>query len=108
MSCRRIRRGLRALEMLNIMEQFGLKDFGLNSTRALHVQIEAKKLAYADLIRYIGAFPIERWQAAKQTLPVGGLLSKAYAADRAKLIDMNHANCEVGPGTPVPDGGDTT
>ncbi len=94
--------GLAALEMLNIMEQFTLKDFGLNSTRALHVQIEAKKLAYADLLRYIGD-P----RGSKEKLPVGGLLSKAYAADRAKSIDMNKANCEVAPGTPAPDGGDT-
>ena len=46
--------GIGALEMLNIMEQFDLHQFGLNSTRALHVQIEAKKLAYADVLRYIG------------------------------------------------------
>ena len=46
--------GIGALEMLNIMEQFDLHSYGLNSTRALHVQIEAKKLAYADVIRYIG------------------------------------------------------
>ena len=36
------------------------------------------------------------------------MLSKQYAAERAKLIDMEHANCEVGPGTPVPSAGDTT
>jgi gamma-glutamyltranspeptidase / glutathione hydrolase len=95
--------GIAALEMLNIMEQFTLKDFGLNSTRALHVQIEAKKLAYADLLRYIGD-P----RTAKEKLPVGEILSKAYAADRAKMIDMNHANCGVAPGTPPPDAGDTT
>jgi gamma-glutamyltranspeptidase / glutathione hydrolase len=93
--------GIAALEMLNLMEQFDLHSYGLNSTRALHIQIEAKKLAYADLIRYIGDL-----KAAK--LPVGGMLSKPYAAERAKLIDMDHANCEVGPGTLVPSGGDTT
>jgi gamma-glutamyltranspeptidase/glutathione hydrolase len=92
--------GIGALEMLNIMEHFDLHSFGLNSTRALHVQIEAKKLAYADVIRYI-ADP----KAAK--LPVSGMLSKEYAAERAKLIDMDHANCEVGPGAPVPNAGDT-
>jgi gamma-glutamyltranspeptidase/glutathione hydrolase len=92
--------GIGALEMLNIMEHFDLHSFGLNSTRALHVQIEAKKLAYADVIRYI-ADP----KAAK--LPVSGMLSKEYAAERAKLIDMDHANCEVGPGAPVPSAGDT-
>ncbi len=93
--------GIGALEMLNLMEQFDLHSFGLNSPRALHVQIEAKKLAYADVLRYI-ADP----RTAK--MPVSGMLSKSYAAERAKLIDMNHANCDVGSGMPVPSGGDTT
>lgn len=93
--------GIGALEMLNIMEQFDLKQFGLNSTRALHVQIEAKKLAYADVLRYIGDPKTSR-------LPVSGMLSKQYAAERAKLIDMNHANCNMSPGMPVPNAGDTT
>ncbi len=92
--------GIGALEMLNLMEQFDLHSYGLNSTRALHVQIEAKKLAYADVIRYIG-------DPKASKLPVSGMLSKKYAAERAKLIDMDHANCEVGPGTPVPSAGDT-
>ena len=92
--------GVGALEMLNIMEQFDLHQYGLNSARALHVQIEAKKLAYADVLRYIGDPKFSK-------APVSGLLSKEYAAGRAKLIDMDHANCEVGPGTPVPDAGDT-
>jgi len=92
--------GVAALEMLNLMEQFDLHSYGLNSPRALHVQIEAKKLAYADLIRYIG-------DPKGSKLPVGGMLSKPYAAERAKLIDMEHANCEAGAGTPVPSAGDT-
>jgi gamma-glutamyltranspeptidase / glutathione hydrolase len=92
--------GIAALGMLNLMEQFDLHSYGLNTARALHVQIEAKKLAYADMIRYIG-------DPKTSKLPVGGMLSKAYAAERAKLIDMDHANCEAGPGTPVPSGGDT-
>jgi gamma-glutamyltranspeptidase/glutathione hydrolase len=92
--------GIGALLMLNMMEQFNLTQFGLNSTRALHVQIEAKKLAYADVIRYI-ADP----KASK--IPVSGLLSKPYAIERAKLINMDRASCDVGPGTPVPDAGDT-
>lgn len=93
--------GIAALEMLNIMENFDLTTFGLNSTRALHVQIEAKKLAYADLARYIGDPRFSK-------LPVAGLLSKDYAAARAKLIDMDHANCDVAAGSPqMPDAGDT-
>ena len=45
--------GIAALEMLNIMERFSLAHFGHNSTDALHAMIEAKKLAYADMYRYV-------------------------------------------------------
>ncbi len=93
--------GIGTLEMLNLMEQFDLHKLGLNSPQALHIQIEAKKLAYADVLRYIGDPKMNK-------MPVSGMLSKAYAAERAKLIDLDHARCDVAPGTPVPDAGDTT
>src|SRR5438067_3816098 len=94
--------GLAALEMLNIMETFplGQKDWGFGSTNALHAMIEAKKLAYADLLKYIG-------DPRKQKLPVATLLSKQWASSRAKLIDPDHANCEVAAGE-IPAGNDTT
>ena len=92
--------GIGALETLNIMENFDLHAFGLNSTRALHVQIEAKKLAYADVLRFVG-------DPRSAKVPVGGMLSKQYAAERAKLINPDHANCAAEPGTPVPSAGDT-
>ncbi len=94
--------GIAALEMLNIMEKFPLgqdKEYGYGSTKALHAMIEAKKLAYADLKRYIG-------DPHGQKLPVTELLSKDHAAERAKLIDPDHANCEVGGDARV--GNDTT
>ena len=94
--------GLAALLMLNLMESFplGQKDYGFGSPNALHAMIEAKKLAYADLVKYIG-------DPRGQSLPVKTLLSKERAAERAKLIDPDHANCEVEAGT-LPGGGDTT
>jgi len=92
--------GIAALEMLNLMENFPLGQFGANSTRALHVMIEAKKLAYADLLRYIG-------DPKRAHLPVAGLLAKEYARERAGLIDMTKANCAVEPGAPAPQAGDT-
>jgi gamma-glutamyltranspeptidase / glutathione hydrolase len=94
--------GLAALIMLNIMETFplGQKDYTFGSTNALHVMIEAKKLAYADLVKYIG-------DPRGQNLPVKTLLSKDRAADRAKLIDPSHANCDVQAGA-LPGAGDTT
>ena len=86
--------GIAALEMLNIMETFPLAAAGQNSVQALHLMIEAKKLAYADMRRY-DADP----RFAK--IPVGGLKSKGFARERARLIDAQHANCNVPPGTPT-------
>ena len=85
--------GIAALEMLNIMETYPLKDYGHNSVRALHAMIEAKKIAYADMIRYT-ADP----KFAK--IPVEGLKSKAFGVTRAKLINASKAACDVGPGVP--------
>ena len=94
--------GLAGRVMLNMMEPcpMGQKDYGFSSANALHAMIEAKKLAYADLVKYIG-------DPRGQTLPVKALLSKERAVERAKLIDPDHANCEVESGT-LPGGGDTT
>jgi gamma-glutamyltranspeptidase / glutathione hydrolase len=95
--------GLAALLMLNLMENFPLgsdKEYGFGSPKALHTLIEAKKLAYADLVKYIG-------DPRGQNLPVKTLLSKQRAVDRAKLIDPDHANCDVQAGT-LPGAGDTT
>jgi len=94
--------GLAALEMLNIMETFplGQKDWGFGSTNALHAMIEAKKLAYADLLKYIG-------DPRKQKLPVATLLSKEWAGQRVKQIDADHANCEAA-AREIPAGNDTT
>jgi gamma-glutamyltranspeptidase/glutathione hydrolase len=85
--------GIAALEMLNIMENYPLADYGHNSVRALHAMIEAKKLAYADMIRY-NADP------NFSNIPVDGMNSKAYAETRAELIDMGAANCSVPAGLP--------
>lgn len=95
--------GIGALEMLNMMENFSLKEFGPGSTEALHAMIEAKKLAYADVARYIGDPKFSK-------LPLEGMLSKSYAQDRAKSIDMDRANCSVQPGNPIDpkQSGDTT
>jgi len=88
--------------MLNIMETFplGQKDWGFASTNALHTMIEAKKLAYADLLKYIG-------DSRKQKLPVATLLSKEWAGQRAKQIDVDHAKCDATAGE-IAAGNDTT
>jgi gamma-glutamyltranspeptidase/glutathione hydrolase len=94
--------GAATLEMLNILESFPLRTMEPNSADALHLMIEAKKLAYADLYRYM-ADP----RFAK--VPIEGMLSKSYAVQRAKAIDMAKANCSVMPGEPpFSPKGDTT
>ncbi len=94
--------GIAALMMLDIMERFPLASYGHDSTDALHVMIEAKKLAYADLLRYVG-------DPRFSHVPVAAMLSKRYAAARAALIDMTRADCNVAPGKPtLATTGDTT
>jgi gamma-glutamyltranspeptidase / glutathione hydrolase len=82
--------GIAALSMLNIMEHFPMAQYGHNSVDALQVMIEAKKLAYADMYKYVGD---PRFTA----VPVKELLSKDLAEQRAKLIEMNRAACQVVP-----------
>ncbi len=83
--------GMAALEMLNIMEQFKPDPAGPYSPGELHTRIEAMKLAYADVEAYDGDPRFAK-------IPVQELLSKEYAARRAKLIDAEKANCDVAPG----------
>jgi gamma-glutamyltranspeptidase/glutathione hydrolase len=78
--------------MLNLMERYPLGQYGFHSADALHVMIEAKKLAYADMLRYIGDPRFSR-------IPVSELLSKPRAMNRAKLIDPAKAACQVQPAT---------
>ncbi|HZD46324.1 MAG TPA: gamma-glutamyltransferase, partial [Acidobacteriaceae bacterium] len=81
--------GEAALAMLNIMERFPLKEWGHNSEKTLHVDIEAKNLAYADLQHYIG-------DPDATHIPTQALISKELAAKRAKLIG-DKASCQVLP-----------
>ncbi len=83
--------GIAALMMLNLMERFPLGEYGFHSANALHVMIEAKKLAYADMLRYVGD---PRFSA----IPTTAMLDKARAADRAELIVPDRASCQVQPG----------
>ena len=93
--------GIAALSMLNLMEQFPLTKYGAGSADAWQVMIEAKKLAYADMLKYVA-------DPKFTTVPVAGILSKDYARERAKLIDLQRANCAVESGTPPKVGPDTT
>ena len=92
--------GMATLEMLNLMERFPLASYGALSADALHVRMEAQRLAYADLQRYLADPRFSK-------VPVEGIISKKYAAERAGLIDMKRARCDVEPGDPKQYAGDT-
>lgn len=93
--------GIAALMMLNLFEPFPLGAWGREDPRTWHFMIEAKKLAYADLLRYVA-------DPRRGRIPVAGLLDKAYAGERARAIDPERAAGEVPPGQPPGHGGDTT
>ncbi len=93
--------GIAALMMLNLMETFPLSEWGRDDVRTWHVMIEAKKLAYADLLRYVADPRFAR-------VPVTGLLDKAYARERARFIDLQRARAQVPAGEPPSAGADTT
>jgi gamma-glutamyltranspeptidase/glutathione hydrolase len=82
--------GIAALMMLNLMERFPIAEYGLTSTKALHVMIEAKKLAYADMLRYVADPKFSQ-------VPVAQMLSRASAEARAALISPTKAACTVEP-----------
>ena len=76
--------GLAALQQLNILETMDLESMGHNSADYLHVHIESKKLAFADRAKYYA-------DPDFYDVPIEWLLSKEYAAERAKMINMSYA-----------------
>jgi gamma-glutamyltranspeptidase / glutathione hydrolase len=81
------------LEMLQLLKAYDLKKMGAGSADTLAAMIEAKRLAYEDLAKWYA-------DPAFVHVPMKGLLSDAYADERRKLIDINHANPDIGPGDP--------
>ena len=93
--------GIAALVMLNILEGFPLAEYGRATAESLHLMIEAKKLAYADMQRHVGDPRFSK-------VPVEAMLSKVYARQRAGLIDPRRASTSVDAGVLPTHGGDTT
>jgi gamma-glutamyltranspeptidase/glutathione hydrolase len=85
--------GIAVLQMLNLLEPYDLRSMGPQSAEALHLLIEAKKLAYEDRATYY-ADPVF------SKVPVAQLISKEYAARRRSLIDPERANARPTPGEP--------
>jgi len=92
--------GIATLEMLNVMEWFAIPLLPPMSAAAFHIKMEAQKLAYQDLRRFVA-------DPRFANVPVQGLLSKEYATGRALLIDAGRAQCDAKPGDPPNITGDT-
>ncbi|MDD8027848.1 MAG: gamma-glutamyltransferase [Acidobacteriota bacterium] len=84
------------LQALNMLETIDLKGLGYNSAAYIHTLCQVMNLAFADRDFYYGDpyFPPEE--------PLRGLLSKAYARERVKLLNPERNDPEVKPGDPYP------
>ena len=89
------------LQALNILENLDLESMGYNSARYIHALYQTMNLAFADRDFYYGDpyFPPDE--------PIEGLLSKEYAKERARQIDWERNDPQVGPGDPYPYQGET-
>ncbi len=86
--------GITALIALNILEGFDLALLDLLSPEKMHLMIEAMRLAFADASWYVA-------DPAFAKIPMNELLSKEYADERRKLINLKHATIDQKRGTPV-------
>jgi gamma-glutamyltranspeptidase/glutathione hydrolase len=84
------------LQALNMLEQLDVASMGYNSSRYIHALYQVMNLSFADRDFYYGDpyFPPEE--------PIGGLLSKEYAAARVAEIDWEKNDPTAGPGDPYP------
>jgi gamma-glutamyltranspeptidase / glutathione hydrolase len=93
--------GAAVLQMLQILKGFDLRKMGAGSADAITAMLEAKRLAYEDLAKWYA-------DPAFAHVPMKELLSDAYADKRRALINLAHANPDIGPGDPRLGQGDTT
>jgi gamma-glutamyltranspeptidase/glutathione hydrolase len=95
--------GIHIIELLNMLEGFPLASQGPDSAATIHLLAEAMKLAYADRAEYLG-------DPDQVKIPVGGLISKAYAERLRAQISTAHArlSAEIKPLDPAPYESDQT
>jgi gamma-glutamyltranspeptidase / glutathione hydrolase len=89
--------GIALIEMLNMLEPMDLKSMGWHSSKYVHTVSEVMRRAFADRAQFLGDTDFVK-------VPVSGLVSRAYAEQRAKSIDPARASNskEVGAGDPAP------
>lgn len=85
--------GIAILQVLGLIQPFDLQREAPNDLRAIHLIAEASRLAFADRDRYVA-------DPAFVDVPVAGLLSPAYLAERRKLMSPDRSMGKVGPGVP--------
>ncbi|MFN8383152.1 MAG: gamma-glutamyltransferase [Anaerolineales bacterium] len=86
--------GITALIALNLLESFDLTALDATSPEKMHLMIEAMRLAFADAKWYVS-------DPVFSKIPMDELLSKEYANERRKLIDLKRATIDQKRGTPV-------
>ena len=77
--------GIAALQMLNILENYNIKDLGFGSAEYIHLFTEAKKIAYEDRALYYA-------DPNFSDIPLKTLISKEYAKERLKLINLKKSS----------------
>ena len=86
--------GIAALQMLNLLEPYDIAGMGFGSADYVHVFVEAKKLAFEDRARFYADMDFAE-------VPVEELISREYAEERGRLIQMDRARRVVPPGDPA-------
>jgi gamma-glutamyltranspeptidase/glutathione hydrolase len=92
--------GIAALEILNLLEPYNIRKMGAGNPDYLHLFVEAKKLAFADRARYYA-------DPDFADLPTDHLISKTYAQQQGKRINLEKAAKDVPAGDPKLQRGDT-
>jgi gamma-glutamyltranspeptidase / glutathione hydrolase len=88
--------GIAALIAVGILDKFDVASMPVDSADSQHLQIEAMKLAFADVYKYVA-------EPSSMAVTPEQMLDDAYLASRAKLIDMKKAQ-DFGAGNPVKGG----
>jgi gamma-glutamyltranspeptidase / glutathione hydrolase len=88
--------GIAALMALGILEKFDLGSLQVDGADSQHLQIEAMKLAFADVYRYVA-------ERSAMEVTTEQMLDDAYLASRARLIDTKRAQ-DFQAGNPVKGG----
>lgn len=88
--------GAALIEMLNMLENYKLSEYEPNSSDAVHLLVEAERRAFADRAEYMGDTDFVK-------VPVEGLISKKYAGELIKTIDLERAtpSSEIRAGRPA-------